>query len=269
MTFAEILQSEKETPDAELLLAFTAGLDRAQLFVRAGDPVSTEIETRFRELATRRRSSEPLAYLTGEKEFFGRKFQVGPAVLIPRPETELLVETILAFAAGLDSPRILDVGTGSGCIAVSLALELQSARVAACDISPAALEIARQNAARLGSAVEFRESDLLAAIEAEPEIIAANLPYIPESDPALEPAVQAFEPNLALFAGPDGLDLYRRLFDEIRAKSWRPRLVACEIGAGQAAAFRELVSARFPESQLEFRRDLAGIERVALLHFTR
>jgi release factor glutamine methyltransferase len=226
----------------------------------------TDYGTEFRALIERRRAGEPIQYITGEQEFYGLPFRVTPDVLIPRPETEHLVEKALALAAAFMHPRIVDVGTGSGSIAVALAHELPDAQITAADISAAALEIARGNAERNGVAgrIEFFESDLLAAIAGERfEMVVSNPPYVPAADrDSLSIEVREHEPALALFAGEDGLAIYRRLIPDAFAVLASGGFLLMEIGYGQSQAVAALLTAAGFE-QIEFVPDLQGIPRVA------
>jgi release factor glutamine methyltransferase len=211
---ASLLAPASESPylDARVLLGHLLQKDAAYLHAHPGEFLTPCQEQAFWELVRRRRQEEPVAYITGEKEFMGLSLQVNPAVLIPRPETECLVEAALC-AAG-PSPRILDLGTGSGAIALSLAFYLPGARVLALDLSPAALRVARHNARRLGlaSRVRFLQADLLPPLGQPFHLVVSNPPYIPTGDLAgLPRSVRAFEPREALDGGPDGLAFYRRL----------------------------------------------------------
>jgi release factor glutamine methyltransferase len=206
-------------------------------------------------LVARRAGCEPMAYILGEREFYSRSFSVGPGVLVPRPETEHVVETALEYCAGTPAPRILDIGTGSGCIAITLAAALPHARVEATDISETALRFARENARRHGVEVCFRSGDLEAGCVGPYDVIVSNPPYV-EAGAALPADVADHEPAIALFAGDDGLDLYRRL--ALRLPALRPRAVVLEIGAGQF----EGVACLFPWLCCRLTRDLAGQERV-------
>jgi release factor glutamine methyltransferase len=250
--------------DAELLLAAAAGLDREQLIAEPEAPLAPGASRRFGAMVRRRLRREPVAYILGRKGFRRLELEVDHRALIPRPETELLVEVGLELA-----PRTaLDVGTGSGAVALALAAELPQARLTATDSSPAALELARANAGRLGLAdrVAFEAGTL--PDRGGFDLLLANLPYVAESEwPGLAPEIRDWEPREALLAGPDGLDAIRALLvalDE-RARSGDPvgQAAALEVGAGQAAAVAELVAAAgYPRT--ETRRDLAGIERVVV-----
>jgi release factor glutamine methyltransferase len=252
--------------DAEVLLAHVLERDRAWLLAHPEAELSAALLAEFRERVTRRAAREPLQYITGGQEFFGFGLHVTPATLIPRPETEHLVEAVLAWAA-LRSPatlRVLDVGTGSGAIAIALAKKLPSAEVSACDLSTAALAVARGNAEHLGARVRFVASDLLEAFAEHPhfDVIAANPPYVPQTDSAtLQSEVRDFEPHLALFAGADGLDVYRRLIPQARSALRPGGLLAMELGFGQQEPLRELLAGW---SDVRFVEDYAGIARVVL-----
>jgi release factor glutamine methyltransferase len=237
-----------ETPrlDAEVLLAFALGCERAALFTREFD-----VPSRFWELVARRAAREPVAYITGERSFRWLSLNVDRRVLIPRPETELLVEIGLSLPAGA---RVVDVGTGSGAVALALKDERPDLSVAGVDIDCEAVEVARGNALRLGLDVSFVCGDLLPA--GSWGAVLANLPYVADSS-ELPPEIARYEPPGALYGGPDGLDVVRRLVAAVDDVS----LVALEVGAGQAGEVATLLSDR---RSVEVRRDLAGIERVVI-----
>jgi release factor glutamine methyltransferase len=256
--------------DAELMLAEATGWDRARLASHPEEEIPPPAARRFGEMVRRRLRREPVAYIVGHKGFRHIELAVDPRVLIPRPETELLVEPALE----LEPRRVLDVGTGSGAIALAIAAELPRCEVTATDTSTAALEVARANAARLGLAerVELVEATL-PADSREFDLILANLPYVSEAEwDGLEPEVTEWEPREALLAGADGLDAIRALLAEgVRSLLRRPQpnanaaggLIALEIAEGQAGAVRALLGeAGF--SAVETRTDLAGIERVVI-----
>lgn len=258
--------------DAEVLLAHVLAMDRVGLYVNFDRPLELAEVDDYREAVARRGRREPVAYITGEKEFMGRPFAVSDAVLIPRPETELLAEAVLKdlrIHGTAEPPRLLDMGTGSGIIAITLAILLPEALVTAVDLSAAALAIAASNADRHGVAdrVRFVCSDLFARLPVGSRFhyIVSNPPYIPDSElRTLPPEVQK-EPSLALSAGPDGLALIRRLVAEALSRLEPGGLLALEIGADQGAAVRELAG-KLGYSSCEVLRDYAGHERVALLH---
>jgi release factor glutamine methyltransferase len=241
--------------DAELLLAGAMGVDRAVIVSDPGRAIEPDAARRFMEYAARRREREPVAYILGSKGFRSIELAVDPRVLIPRPETEHLVEAVLDLPHGA---RLCDIGTGSGAIALALKTERPDLDVVATDSSDDALDVARANARRLGLDVAFHNGDLLADVSGSLDAIVSNPPYV-EDDAQLAPEIVRHEPALALRAGPDGLDVIRRLLPAAGATS--ARLVALEIGAGQAAAVSGMLrEVGFPEVGVV--RDLAGIERV-------
>src|ERR1700722_17966739 len=202
--------------DAKVLLAHVLGWDQATLLAHHERVLSPAELAQYESLLTRRAAFEPIQYITGEQEFFGLLLEVSPDVLIPRPETEHLVEAVLERVGDKANARIVDVGTGSGAIAVALAHALPRARVTAVDLSPTALEVARRNAERhgLSERVTFLQSDLLAAIDgAEFDVVVSNPPYVAEGE-VLEPQVSNYEPHSALYAGPTGLEIYERLISQ-------------------------------------------------------
>jgi release factor glutamine methyltransferase len=216
----------------------------------------------FQQAIARRAQQEPVQYITGTQEFYGRPFAVSPTVLIPRPETEHLVEAALALEP---KPKtILDIGTGSGILAVTLALEISGAAVTAVDISPDALAVARQNAQSLDAPQQIRwlQSDLFAAIEQEQyDCIVSNPPYVPTTEP-LEPQVRDYEPAAALYAGTDGLAIYRRLIPQAAQHLAPGGHLLLEIGHGQREAITQfLIESGYTD--IRFHADLQGIPRVA------
>ena len=253
---------------AELLLRHAFGCSRESLLTRLNDPVPAEVSGHFFQLIERRRGRVPVQYVLGSQEFYGLTFRVTPAVLIPRPETEGVVEQALESIRSFEGgARIADVGCGSGCIAIALAHELPDASLVAIDISPAALAIARENAINNGVAgrVKFIEGDLLRDVEASSmNLIVSNPPYVPNDELAtLEPEVADHEPRSALAGGPDGLDVMRRLLPQARDALVSGGTFCVEIGHGQAEGVEALVR----ESGLEHARtapDLAGIPRVVV-----
>ena len=251
--------------DAELLLAHACGWTRTQLFAAAGDVMAPGVANRFAELLVRRNNREPLAYIVGRQEFWSLDFAVGPAVLIPRPETERLVEVALDILRSRARPRVADVGTGSGCIAIALAHERPDLTVWASEISADARVLARSNAARLGvdQRIQFVSGDLLAPLAgAAPfDLICSNPPYVPLADaPTLQPELRC-EPTTALFGGADGLGVIRRLLAESPALLARDGLLLMEVGFGQATAVRELAKAA-GFAGIEIIDDYAGVPRV-------
>jgi len=250
--------------DAETLLLHVLGKDKAWLIAHAEEELSGDQAALYAELLERRFQGEPIQYITGEAEFYGLPFHVTRDVLIPRPETEHLVEKALELASNFTVPRIVDVGTGSGAIAMALAHKLPDARITAIDLSTAALAIATENAKRNSVALRFLLGDLLAPVASEQfEFVVSNPPYVPSADRStLSVEVRDYEPEMALFAGDDGLEIYRRLipaaFDALIPGGY----VVLEIGYGQSHAITELL-ARPGFEQIEFVPDLQGIPRVA------
>jgi release factor glutamine methyltransferase len=266
LTVRDALTETQIAPrDAETLLLHLLHRDRAWLFAHPESELAPAQLKSFRALTRRRAAREPLQHLTGQQEFYGLPLRVTPATLIPRPETEILVQSVLHWAALQPAPlRILDIGTGSGAIAIALAKHLPSAAIIAVDISPAALAVARDNAARLNLAVRFLESDLLSALTAETpfDAIVSNPPYVPSTDAStLHPEVVDHEPHIALFAGPDGLDLYRRLIPQAHAALRPNGLLALEFGFGQSDAITALLHGWH---NLRILPDYANIPRIAL-----
>lgn len=259
--------------DAELLLAASLGVTRSELFRRPERTLTEAEAERFDGCLRRREAHEPVAYIRGVRAFRTIELEVTRDVLIPRPETETLVEVALETLAAAPAsgashePLVLDVGTGSGCVALALAAENPYVHVVATDISDDALGVARRNAARLGleGRVDFAASDLLAGLPAgQPfDLIVSNPPYISAADYAgLEANVRDYEPRLALLAGADGLDVYRRLVPEAAGRLRRGGTLALEVGRGQAAAVRELIAAAGSFALARERADLGGIARV-------
>jgi release factor glutamine methyltransferase len=252
--------------DAELLLGRALGATRIQLIVDAKRPLAESELATMRALVKRRRGREPMAYILGEREFFGRTFRVDARVLVPRPDTETLVTVALARtrAASL-SMRALDLCTGSGCVAISLARDRPTSTVFASDVSDGALAVARDNALRLGAYnVALRLGDLFDAVEPGRrfDVVTANPPYIATAELAtLMPDVRDHEPRLALEGGADGLDLVRRIVAAAPARLHRGGMLALEVGAGQAPATVERMRAG-GFTAIEVDRDYAHIERV-------
>lgn len=285
--------------DAETLLLQLIGKNKAWLMAHADDDFAGCNAIRYASLLERRRKGEPIQYITGETEFYGMPFLVTPAVLIPRPETEHLVEKAVQLIPSLDRrtnkffsirkinpafrngerriregdprqigwpPRILDVGTGSGCIAISIAHDWGEAEITAIDASASALDVARSNAEQLGFAdcIRFLQGDLLSPVAGETfDFIVSNPPYVPATDrDSLAVEVRDHEPSLALFAGNDGLDIYRRLIPQAFAALVPGGFIALEIGYGQQTAVQSLL-ADTGFTNIEFSLDLQAIPRVA------
>ncbi len=252
--------------DAERLLEHLLHRDRAWLMTHSDQALLPAMDDRLQALVARRAAREPLQYLLGEQEFYGLALRVTRDTLIPRPETEHLVEAVLHWCGQQPMPlRIVDVGTGTGAIALALAQHLPAAEIAACDVSPAALAVAVENAERLGLSgrVAFRLSDLLAGFGDDRfDAVVSNPPYIPAGDAAeMQPEVRDHEPHLALFAGADGLAIYRRLVAEAGVRLRAGGLLAMEIGYAQSEALRGLLDGW---QEVRFVDDYAGIPRVVM-----
>jgi release factor glutamine methyltransferase len=263
-----ILAASSSAPrrDAELLLRHALRKDRAWLLAHPEIVLTETQAAEYTALLARRAQHEPIQYIFGEQEFFGLRFRVTPAVLIPRPETEHLVEAVLARVPRDRAVRIADVGTGSGAIAVALASALPHAQIDALDISEAALAIAGLNAQANGVSerVHFHRSDLLESVRQRRfDAIVSNPPYVATTD-TLEPQVQDWEPHAALFAGADGLDIYRGMLPPAQVLLREGGLLALELGAGQEEPLRALFSEVGGFTDLMFLPDLQGIPRVAL-----
>lgn len=253
--------------DAALLLAATLDTDTAWLLAHDRDGVSDERAAAYWAAIERRAGGEPVAYVAGHAGFYGRTFAVTPAVLVPRPETEQLVTLALGRVAGAHAaPRICDVGTGSGILAITLALECPDATVMALDASAAALAVAVQNATALGVAqrIAFHGGDTLDALEphAAFDAIVANLPYVRSADLRTRPDPIAFEPRIALDGGPDGLAVYRRLLARAPRQLAAAGTLLMEAGPDTTGDLAGLAATAFPEADVVVHRDLAGLERV-------
>jgi release factor glutamine methyltransferase len=275
---------------AQLLLEHVLGLSGAAYLMALADPFPAAVKEVWEAGVARRSMGEPVQYIIGEQEFYGRPFEVTPDVLIPRPETELLVEAILQYGAelwpdGMVAPSeaaldgagdawaraarpltAVDIGAGSGAISVTLAAEAPAWRVCAGDISPAALAVAERNALRNGTAVDFRLGDLLEPFAGmETDILVSNPPYIPGEDIAgLQREVRDHEPRTALDGGADGLDPYRRMMEQLALFPAPPRLIGFELGFGQAEQVAALLEAAGHWNEIITINDLAGIPRHVL-----
>ena len=270
--------------DAEALLLHLIGKNKAWLMAHANDDFAGCSAIRYASLLERRVKGEPIQYIMGEAEFYGMPFRVTPDVLIPRPETEHLVEKCLALASHPGAPsfrpplpegwestnptspiRVLDIGTGSGAIAIALGHNLCSADITATDISPHALSLAEENAKRNEVAIRFLQGDLLSPVAGETfDLIVSNPPYVPPTDrDSLSVEVRDHEPALALFASNDGLDIYRRLIPQAFAALSPGGFIALEIGYGQQPAIQSLL-ADTGFANIEFTPDLQGIPRVVV-----
>lgn len=263
MRAASVPEARRE---AGSLLSFVIGKDRTFLISHADDPVGDEDLARFRKDVERRAAGEPLQYITGVQDFFGREFRVTPDVLIPRPETELLVEAALAVIAAETAPMICDVGTGSGCIAVTLLCERNDARAIAVDVSEAALAVAAENARRHGvdDRIVFEVSDCFTAIDSSFDLIVSNPPYVSAGAlNGLQREVRDHEPLIALSPGADGLSVIRRLIREAPSFLKKSGHLIMEIGFDQGENVEALIDHNW--HLLEIRPDLQGIPRIVVL----
>ena len=257
--------------DAQVILAHILDKERGWLFAHYDQALTEEEAESFAELVARRADAEPVAYLVGHRDFYGLDLVVDRRVLIPRPETELLVE---AVSDHIDSRtnqnvRMVDVGTGSGAVAVAVAANCPSAQIYAVDLSPAALEVAQENVQRHDSRgqITLLQSDLLAALPQKVDIVAANLPYITSGDyPNLMADVRDYEPRLALEAGPEGLDLIERLLDQAPDHLRPGGVLFLEIGADQGKGVLQLVERLLPQAQhIGVRQDYHGYDRLVVI----
>ena len=269
MTLGEALAAARQQIDrldARLLLQYATGCTHTDLLARPEMPVIAPAYAQFAEWVARRAAGEPLAYLVGEAEFRGRVFQVSPDVLIPRPETEVLIDLALERLNGIAQPRILDLGTGSGIVAISLARECPAARLVAVDLSPAALAVAANNAGRLGASVEFRLGSWFSPLAGERfDLIVSNPPYVAEGDPHLGLNGLPFEPQMALTdgqAGGNGLACIRQIVAEAAAFLNPAGWLLFEHGYDQGEASRNLLDVAGFKAALTYP-DLAGIDRVS------
>jgi release factor glutamine methyltransferase len=249
--------------DAELLLGHALGLGRVELYTGFERPLSEAELSDCRELIARRAKREPVAYILGRWGFRGLDLDVDPRVLVPRPETELVVDRCLALLDGVAGPDVLDLGTGSGAIALALASELPEAQVSGCDVSEDALDVARGNGERLGIGVEWIRSDLFSGLDGRRfRLVVSNPPYVAEAELAgLDPEVRDWEPRGANVAGATGLEVIERIAAEARIALDPGGALVLEIGAGQAGAVAALLEGA-GLADVGCQRDHAGIERI-------
>ena len=255
--------------DAELLLLHILQIPRITLIARPETALTPTQRIAYEDAVARRLHHEPIQYITGQQEFYGLTLQVTPAVLIPRPETEHLVEAVLNLLPTNQPVKIADIGTGSGAIAIALAIHLPKAEITALDISAEAIAVARRNAEahKVADRIKFLQSDLLNAVDHESatfDVVVSNPPYVAESDrDTLHPQVRDHEPHTALFAGKTGLNIYQRLIPQAHNTLKSKGLLALEIGYGQQEALATLLS---DWNNISFINDLQQIPRVALAH---
>lgn len=250
--------------DARLLLEHLLDVPHSYLVVHHDQPLTTEQKQQYEQLLERAQQQEPIPYITGNAPFFDFELHVTPAVLIPRPETEQLVETAVAYAQHHNAQTAVDVGTGSGCMAIALARFLPDVQVTAVDISPAALAIAQQNAQRLApNRIQFQESDLLHAVTGPVDMIVANLPYVTSGEwQSLADGVKLHEPALALDGGEDGLELIRRLLEQAATRLRPNGAIFLEIGWQQGQSAQVLAQQYFPQANIVVLPDYAGHDRI-------
>ncbi|OGN99199.1 MAG: protein-(glutamine-N5) methyltransferase, release factor-specific [Chloroflexi bacterium RBG_13_51_18] len=261
--FAQL--NEDASLEGEILLKHVLKIDRTALFSSPDEDMTQAQLNELDKLIARRLEGEPSAYITGHKEFYGLDFVVDKRVLIPRPETEILVENAVSLTRSYKFTYIADIGTGCGCIAVSLSVKLIGACVYAVDVSRDAITVAKQNAARHGVKwINFLYGDLLQPLHEPVDIIVANLPYVKKSDLP----VNGFEPVTALDGGEDGLDIIRKLIRQAPAKLNPYGCLLLEIGLGQAEAVELLLQKEYPSAKIQLFPDLAGIPRAAVMRLT-
>jgi release factor glutamine methyltransferase len=267
---ARIILASTDIEDAplecELLLRHTLKISRVQLYIDLNDELSPEQEETFWHLVKRRGNGEPVAYITGNREFYGLDFYVDPRVLIPRPETELLVEKAINLARGYPIATIAEIGTGCGVIAICLALNLPQAKIYATDTSADALEVASINSEEYGVAdrVCLLHGNMLAPLPEPVDLIVANLPYVRKG----EVQARSFEPLIALDGGSDGLERIRELCRQLAYKLHPGSHLLLEVGQGQTTAVTGLLHSLFPGARVEVTPDLSGIDRVVSLKLT-
>jgi release factor glutamine methyltransferase len=264
---AALTKNAIEDPlEAELLLRHALEIDRTKLYLDLEKELSPEDEKAFEALIARRLNGEPAAYITGHREFYGRDFHVNPRTLIPRPESELLVETALRLDKERQLHTIADIGTGCGAIAITLAIEIPKARIYATDISPAALEVARINCQRHGvNSISLLQGDMLEPLPEPVDLIVANLPYVERAE--ITPGNA--EPAIALDGGVKGTEMTAKLCRQAKGRLSDDGTMLLEIGAGQAKAVSSLLHRLFPNGSIDIFNDLSGIERVVSLSLAR
>lgn len=253
---------------AEVVLAHALDVTRTQLLVQPDSPLTPEQLARAQRDLDRLVNGEPLAYVVGHKEFYDVDLLTDARALIPRPETECLIEHALKIFADQPAPLIADVGAGCGAIAVTLAKHLPRAKVIATDLSPEAIDLARENAQRLGvtSRIDFRVGSLLGPISETLDLLTANLPYIDDKDwPYLARTIRGHEPKMAFIGGPDGLDLVRGLLHDAPRVTHSGSVILLEIGAYHGDAVTEIAQQNFPQARIEIKPDYAGLDRLAVI----
>lgn len=261
---SQLHQSPTPNLDARLLLQHLLNVTHSYLVAYKKEQLTAEQEQQFQHLINRAKQQEPIPYIIGKAPFFDFDLHVEPGVLIPRPETEQLVETAVSWAMSLEGGQVVDIGTGSGCIAIALARFLPAWHITAVDISAKALAIARKNAAQLApNRIHFAQGSLLQPITTPIDLIVANLPYVTSGEwQELDDGVKLYEPVLALDGGADGLDFVRKLLKQAAAKLHPNGAIFLEIGWQQGIAAQEAASAIFPEAEITVLPDYAGHKRM-------
>jgi release factor glutamine methyltransferase len=269
----EVLRrADVESPrlDAEVLLAFVLGVRRFDLLIEPPDEIARGARKRFAALVRERAAHAPVAYLVGAREFHGLEFRVDRRVLVPRPETELLADAAIAWllATNVPRPRVVDLGCGSGCLAVTIALGVPGALVVGTDVSPDALAVAAENVARLAPGrIELRQGDLFAAVDGEPpfDLVVSNPPYVASSELGeVDRAVSSHEPERAWLSGTDPIVFHRRILDEGRDRVSASGAFMLELGSGSQELF-ELARSREPSARIAVLPDAAGCPRVLVV----
>lgn len=264
MTIGHLLQTNQDI-EASILLSFVLGQPKEFLYLHPEHELSKQELNKFFKLASRRRQGEPIAYLTGEKEFYGLGFTVNKHVLIPRPETEWLVEQTIRLAKKVTQPEILDIGTGSGAIAIALAVNLPGAKLTASDISLRALKIAKDNAQKHKAKIKFVHSDLLNNVTGKYDFMLANLPYVPIGNYRKLYKNLKYEPKLALTDNTNSARLYQKLFQQIPGKIKPGGKILMEIDPSYVELLQKFKAEFLPKFSIKFERDLSDLDRYAVL----
>lgn len=268
-----LLDNGREEAAARILLQHVLGISQAGLLASLRDDIGEEDKTSFWNMIEQHAEGIPVQHLTGSEEFYGRRFTVNRDVLIPRPETEELIEETLELVNEYitnPSPSIADVGTGSGIIAITMKSEIPAAKVTATDISEAALVVARKNAENLGVEIDFRLGDLLAPLKnVKWDVILSNPPYIAHSEAeSMSDTVKDYEPHSALFAEQEGLELYKRMMEDLPDLLNKPGIVGFEIGQAQGNAVEKMLNETFPAAKTYIKKDINKNDRMAFCIIT-
>lgn len=255
--------------DVEIILAFVLKKSREFILTYPEKELTAGQEKNFWQLISRRTKNEPIAYLVGEKEFYGLKFKVNKNTLIPRPESELIIDEIKNILTPNQKITLADIGTGSGCLAITLKTLFPKIHIIATDKSALALNVARKNARNLKATITFKKADILTGLKNESiDILIANLPYLKNNLKLKTKAEQAikFEPHSALYAGPDGLDCFKKLFEQVKNKKMKPTAIILEIGSDQGQKIISLAKKYLPEYRATIKKDFCGKNRIAILN---